>query len=418
MNGAPESFWQWAVPALIVFGAAAALAGAAIWALRRARRSPRARAAAERERIEAGSALVRLDDAVAELDIEVELSGALYDGTAPATLRRARMTAQHARDEAFAEFQELGPDTHPDEVTRVSRRIRTRTDAATAAIAHARTEHADWMTANVTAAAQVQAAQERWAALRDQIGDPQPLLDDLAARFDAAEWADAARAATDARAGLAEAERLLRDAAERAADPTRSALASLTRAERMLRRTQTAARTLEENHRVVVDAAEAVAGELEAARAALRQATTVRDGLEPADAARLGGQMREIEVALTAAEEHALRRPTATVAAVARLRDRLDLALGDARTAQQRLRGARTALPGALAAARQAIAHAAPAVAQAGADARVRLAAAEQDLARARGADDPVAALDAARRALRDAEDASALADYDRLTRG
>lgn len=418
MNGAPESLWQWAVPALVVFGAAALLASASIWALRRARRSPRARAAAESERTAAGSALVRLDDAVAELDIEVGLSGALYDGTAPTALRRARMTAQHARDEAFAEFRQLDADTHPDQVTRVSRRIRARTDAATAAIAHARTEHADWMDANVTATAQVGAAQERWASLRDQIGDPQALLDELAARFDASEWTDAARAATEARGGLAEAQRLLQDAAERAADPTRSALAALTRAERTLRRTQTAARTLEENHRVVLDAADAVAGEVEAARAALRQAATVRSGLEPADAERLGAQMREVEAALTAEERHALRRPTATVVAVARLRDRLDLALGDARTAQQRLRGARTALPGTLAAARNAIAHAAPAVARSGADARVRLAAAEQELARARGADDPVAALDAARRALRDAENASALADYERLTRG
>lgn len=418
MNGAPETFWQWAAPALIVFGAAAVLVAVAIWALRRARRSPRARAAAEAERVAAGSALVRLDDAVAELDIEVGLSGALYDGTAPGALRRARMTAQHARDEAFAEFRALGADTHPDEVTRVSRRIRTRTDAATAAIAHARTEHADWMNANVTATAQVQAAQERWAALRDQIGDPQALLDELGARFDASEWTDAARAAEEARAGLVEAERLLRDASERAADPTRSALAVLARAERMLRRTQAAALTLEENHRGVMDAADAVAGELEAARAALRQAATVRSGLEPTDAERLGEQMREIDAALTTQEQHAARRPAATVAAVARLRDRLDLALGDARTAQQRLRGARTALPGTLAAARNAIAHAAPAVARAGVDARVRLAAAEQELAAARGADEPVAALDAARRALRNAEDASALADYERLTRG
>lgn len=418
MTGAPETFWQWAVPALIVFGAAAVLGAAAIWGLRRARRSPRARAAAETERIAAGSALVRLDDAVAELDIEVGLSGALYDGTAPSALRRARLTAQHARDEAFAEFRELGADTHPNQVTRVSRRIRTRTDAATAAIAHARTEHADWMTANVTATAQVEAAQERWRALRDQIGDPHALLDELASRFDAAEWTDAARAAAAARAGLAEAERLLQDAAERAADPTRSALASLTRAERTLRRTQDAARTLEENHRVVMDAADAVAGEVDAARAALRQAAMIRRALEPADAERLGEELREIDAALTAAEQRSARQPSAAMTAIARLRDRLDLAVGDARTAQQRLRGARTALPAALAAARNAIAHAAAAVAGAGADARVRLAAAEEELATARNADDPVVGLDAARRALRNAEDASALADYDRLTRG
>lgn len=418
MNEALETFWQWAVPALIVFGGTAILSTAAIWALRRARRSPRARAAVEPERIAAGSALVRLDDAVAELEIEVGLSGALYDGTAPPALRRARMLAQHARDESFAEFREIDDDTHPDDVRRASRRIQARTEAAAAAIAHARTEHADWTRANVAAAVQVQAARQRWGALRDQIGDPQRLLDDLTTRFDPTEWADAARAAAEARGGLEEADLLLTDAAERAADPARSALSVLTRAERTLRRTEAAARTLEENHRLVTEAANAVLREIEEARVALRQGSTVRDGLEPADAARLGDELRQIEAELTAEEADALRRPTHTVAAVARLRDRLDLALGDARTAQQRLRGARTALPGAFAAARSAIAHAAPSVVNAGADARVRLAAAERELALARDSGDPVAALDAARRALRDAEDASALADYEHLTRG
>ena len=82
------------------------------------------------------------------------------------------------------------------------------------------------------------------------------------------------------------------------------------------------------------------------------------------------------------------------------------------------MRGARTALPGTLAAARAAVAHAEAQItrSRAGADARVRLTAAQRELASARQATDPVEALDAARRAMRNAEDAQALADYDRLT--
>jgi hypothetical protein len=82
------------------------------------------------------------------------------------------------------------------------------------------------------------------------------------------------------------------------------------------------------------------------------------------------------------------------------------------------MRGARTALPGTLAAARNAIAQAEASVAhsQAGADARARLISSQHELALARQAQDPVAALDAARRAMRDAEDAKALADYARLS--
>lgn len=413
-----DQLWAWAVPALVVFGTTAVLSTAAIWALRRSRRSPRARAAAEAERVTAGSALLRLDNAVDELDLEVGLSGALYDGSAPPSLRRARITAQRTRDDAFEQFGALDPDTHPDEVRRVSHQISGRVAVALATIDHARREHTDWMQRNVTAATQLTAAQRRAERLRGELGDPAALVAGLKARFEPSEWAPAERGAREARAALAEADRLLAQAAAHVDDPTRSVLPDLARAERELRRADAAARTLEETHRLVTEAAPAAGEEIEAARAALRQAGEVRAKLEPDDAARLGAEMRQVAEALDSWAPRADREPTATVDAVARLRGRLDLALGDARTAQQRLRGARTALPGSLAAARAAIARAEPAVAHAGADARVRLAAAQDELAQARGAADPVAALDAARRALRHAEDASALADYDRLTRG
>jgi len=418
MTDTLSTIWGWAAPALLVFGSAAALAAAGIWALRRRRRSPRARAAAETERVSAGSALVELDDAVTELDLEVGLSGALYDGTAPGALRRARMTAQHVRDAAFEEFRAVTAEMHPDEIRRVSRAIRSRTDAALAAISRARAEHADWMRGNVTAAAQVDAARERCRALHAELGDPTALLAGLAERFDRSEWADAERAATAASTALIEADRLVDDAAARSVDPTRSALPVLADAERALRRAQAAARRLEERHRLIIDASTAVNDEIARARAALRHAMAVRTELDPDDADRLGAEARRVEESLSMIEQDAGRRPTAAVDAVARLRDRLDLALGDARSAQHRLRGARTALPGTLATARDAIARAEPKAAHAGADARVRLAAAQHELASARNADDPVAALDAARRAIRHAEDAVALADYDRMTRG
>src|SRR5690606_10181688 len=67
---------------------------------------------------------------------------------------------------------------------------------------------------------------------------------------------------------------------------------------------------------------------------------------------------------------------------------------------------------GAIAQAEAAIAHA-----HAGAGARSRLLSAQRELAAARQSDDPVEALDAARRALRDAVDAQTLADYAVLTR-
>ncbi|MCP2638360.1 hypothetical protein K0817_017550 [Microbacterium sp. HD4P20] len=407
------SILGWLVPPLVAVVVVALAIAVLMWALRRARRSPRARTAAEQLRLKAGAALVRLDDAVGELDLEVGLSGAMYGGGAPASLRRARLTAQHARDAAFEEYRAIsGTGMLPDEVRRVAQRIERTATEALARIASARAEHGAWVRANVSAAAQVESAAARLAQLRASMGDPGALVAELSARFDETEWREAARAAHAARTEVAEAGRLIDSATARAADPSLSALPDLAAAERSLRQAETDARILEETHRLIFQAAQAVPDEIAAARAALRQASVTRAHLEADDAERLGVELRAIEGELTKIETDATRRPTRAVDAIARLRSRLDLALGDARTAQQRLRGARTALPGTLAAARGAIAQAEASVAhaRAGADARSRLLSAQRELAQARQAEDPVAALDAARRAMRDAEDAAALA--------
>ncbi len=415
------AFVGWLLPAVVVFGGAALAVAALVWTMRRARRSPKAMARAQAERERAGAALVRLDDAVAELELEVGLSGALYGGGAPPSLRRALLTAQHVRDDAFELYRSISePDAAPTDIERGAARIERRAAEALAVVANARAEHARWVGAHVSAADQVAAAQQRLARLRSTMGDPAALVSELSSRFADDEWAAASRAAHSAITEAKEAERLLRDAAAEASDPSRSALEPLTAAERALRQGETDARLLEEHHRLVTQAAAALPGEFDAARAALRQAMSARDHLEPEAAARLGAELRAVESALTALEPDAARRPTRTIEAIARLRDRLDLAVGDARTAQQRLRGALTALPGTLATARSALveAEASIAHARAGVEARSRMLSAQAELARAREATDPVEALDAARRALRDAEDAKALADYDRLTRG
>jgi hypothetical protein len=409
---------SWVIPALVVFGVTALAIAVIAWAVRSARRSPRARAAAVEIRGRAGATLVQLDDAVDELDLEVGLSGALYGGGAPASLRRARLTAQHVRDESFEEYRAISaPDALPVQIRQGSARIQRRCAEALATIAAARAQHSDWVRANVSAAAQVAAAQRRLAALRATMGDPAALVAELSSRFAEDEWKDASRAARAAVDSADEAERSLAIAARSADDPTRSALAELATAERALRRAETEARTLEETHRLVTQAAQAVPGEFAAARTALRQAGVTREQLDSTDAARLGGELRAIDAELSGLEADAARRPTRAIDRIARVRDRLDLALGDARTAQQRIRGARTALPGTLAAARNAVAHAEASVghARAGADARSRLASAQRELAAARQVQDPVEALDAARRAMRDAEDAQALVDFDRL---
>lgn len=410
----------WLIPAATVFAATAILVALLVWGLRRRARGPRARAAAEARRAQAGAKLVALDDAVGELDLEVGLSGALYGGDAPPSLRRARMTAQHTRDALFEEFREVLPETTvPSDVAHRSDRISARADDALRAVEAARREHTAWVRTNVSAGEQVAGARTRLEALRASMGDPRALVADLSARFEPEEWADASHAASAALARADEAQQLLDRADAESRDPSATALVTLAQAGRALRDAQEAARALEESHRLVTQAATAVPSELDAARGAIRQAMAIRDGLEPADSERLGAAIGEAEASLDEIRDAGSRRPTWTIDRLARLRDRLDLALGDARTAQQRLRGARSALPGTLAAARAAVAHAESAAPPAGgsAEARVRLAAAQRELASARQAQDPVEALDAARRAMRHAEDAQALAAYLRMRR-
>jgi len=409
----------WLVPAVTVFGVAAIAVAAIVWAVRRAARGPRALAAADARRTTAGVRLVALDDLVDELDLEVGLSGALYGGDAPASLRRSRMTAQHTRDQLFEEYREVMASTAPPrEIAHAADRITARADRTIATIEAARREHAAWVRANVSAAQQVAAARTRLETLRTSMGDPAALVADLEARFDPEEWADAAASAQAAVAHVEQARDLLDDAEARTHDPSQSALGPLAAAERELRAAQESARALEESHRLLLQAAAAVSSEIDVARTAIRQSLTTRESLEPDAAERLGAAIRDAQAGLAEAEQLAARRPIAAVDRIARLRDRLDLALGDARTAQQRMRGARSALPGTLAAARAAVAHAEASTerSRAGAEARVRLASAQRELAAARQAADPVEALDAARRAMRHAEDAQALADYDRLT--
>ncbi|GAA5034642.1 hypothetical protein ACFQRL_14360 [Microbacterium fluvii] len=411
---------RWLVPALVVFVSAALALAIIGWAIRRARRGPAARARAEESRSRAGVALVHLDDALAELELEVGLSGALHGGDAPASLRRARLTAQHARDEGFETYRAISDERMlPAEVRRQAERLEQRAAAALHAIARARDEHRSWVRAHLSAADQVAAAQRRLADARSAIGDPAALVAELAARFDESEWRAASSSAHAALAHVADAQRQFDLAAEAAADPTRDALTPLAAGERAAQQAEAESHSLEEAHRLVLQAAQALPEEFASARGALTQAQGLLPRLEPDAAQRLTDELREVDERLTALEPEGARRPTRTVDAIARLRGRLDLAVGDARTAQQRLRGARTALPGTLAAARHAIAAAEASVsnAHAGADARVRLAAAQRELAAARQSTDPVDALDAARRALRDAEDAKALGDYAKTTR-
>jgi hypothetical protein len=123
-----------------------------------------------------------------------------------------------------------------------------------------------------------------------------------------------------------------------------------------------------------------------------------------------------------ASRDDAAADPFADRDRVRAARDRLEVARASARNAQGRLDGARGALGGAIAIAESQARVARAAIERGGGrigvDARTRLAEAERQLLVARQEADPVAALDAARRAAARASDAEALAAYDLMGGG
>ena len=332
---------QWGVPALIVFGSAAVVVLALVFTVRGMRRGKRARAKAQQALADLGALLVQLDDATEELELEIGMSSALYDGRPPASLRRARLTAQHTRDDAFAAYSAATAEgVLPAHQRAESQRLTVAVQKALDVIGRAHADNEAWLAENSTAAEQVAVARRRFDELAERMGDPAALRAELARIADESEWEDAAHADEDAREALEQARQHLEAAEATAKDPSASARAELTACEKSLAHAEQASQMLEETHRLVEHAALAIADEQKGAAAAIRAAAGTQLAMDPEHAPKLAEAIRVASVALDSAMQIAPRRPVAATERIARLRDRLDIALADARTQQQRLRNA------------------------------------------------------------------------------
>ena len=216
-------------------------------------------------------------------------------------------------------------------------------------------------------------------------------------------------ALADATAALDDAERRLARS-EPAAEPLAVVADRLDRASRDLADIEGVELELAAAQSDAAEEAASLDAELVAARAE-------RDAQDDADSAGALGAAIGAASAVMAARSEFAGDPFAERDRLRAARDRLEVARAAARNAQGRLDGARGALGGAIAiaesqarVARAAIERGGPRV---GADARTRLAEAERQLVIARQEPDPVAALDAARRAASRASDAEALAAFD-----
>jgi hypothetical protein len=150
-------------------------------------------------------------------------------------------------------------------------------------------------------------------------------------------------------------------------------------------------------------------------RQSLEAARALRDAPpDPDSGAAVNTAIAELEAELVLVAKKGKRDPVADLDRLVDASDRLDIAVAAARNQQRRLEGARSALAGALVSARTQLAAVSDYIGSHGgsAGARTRLAEGQRELLLAENEADPVAALDAARRAQTHARDADALARY------
>lgn len=404
--------WDFVLPSLVVFGSALITIAVIVIAIRLLRRSPRAQSAAVRTRNEAASALVELDDAIEDADVELALATATYGGKAPAALARARLTAVRVRDTGFAVYQEL-VDAPP--VTPVAKQaaVRTHSAARTALreLSAARAQHRDWLRQNANAAQQVTATRAHLQSVQATLGNAATRDTELAARFAPSEVIEVMTPTARAKTQLEQAQHAIQRASTLAEDPTKSALDDLADAERAIRAAETAASAADQAYARLDQASAVVQEEFTSVRAQVQEGVTLLADTPAEATERMTDALRDAQSRLDALEADAQRKPLETITALARIRGQLDLAIGDARSARARLDGAKSALPGTIATARALIGRAESKVAaSSNGAARIRLSSAREELTRSRNASDAVEALDAARRAIRHAEDADALA--------
>ena len=412
----------WWLPSLIVFGTAgvAVVAAVRLTAARRRRLGPGSQDTLAALEQQAGVALVRTDDLVHSAEDEVSFAAAQFGDAAATDFARTVASARDQLREAFHLHQQLA-DAIPDSESQ-RRRWNQRILELCTDIDRRIGEHTDSLAAR--------RALERDAP--DRLGELRTAIAATEARLAGTESTLERLASLYAPSTIAS----VTDAPARARDALAQANAALAQAEHRVSARETAAEHLDDaaHHlltaRHALDGVARTATGLDSANAELDAATdrirsVVDDARRRRDLAEIPEAVNDIasgvdlaSAALTrATDRSSLPDPLSRLDTLREAESRLDAALSSARSRQQRIDSAREALRGALFSARSHLDVASTFITEnrsrVGPDARTRLAEAERQLALAEAADDPVDALDTARRVSRLAQDADALARYD-----
>ena len=410
----------WWLPSLIVFAAAAlALVGTGAGLRRLGAR--RERAALEQGRAaetRAKGLIVQADNAVREAEREVAFAEAQFGAAVAREVRTAVETGRARLREAFLLQQRLDdaePDT-PAERRRWTARIEDLCRLALTSIGEAEAVLASRRNAERGVNEGVPALREYAARLGRRRDEARNVLERLGSRFGPSALAAANGAAFRVDSALAGAETALAEA-ERRLGRSEPAAELLAVAADRLEHAQRDLAEIEGFELALAAAQSDAAAAAAALDAELIDARGERDRLADAEAAAALGAAVGQGSAVMAGRSEVAGDPFADRGRLRAARDRLEVARAAARAAQGRLDGAREALGGAIAIAESQLRVAEAAIADAGgtvgAAARARLAEAERQLLISRQEPDPVAALDAARRAAARASDAEALARYD-----
>jgi hypothetical protein len=369
-------------------------------------------------RTDAGVAIVRADDALRAASDDFEFALAQFGEERTREFARALEAARADLDKAF-ELQNRIDDAEWEGENRRrgwAKSIQAMADRARETVQAEAARFADLRRSEESAPETLRLIREQLTAVEGRRTEAAKVLAALAKEYVETAVAPVAGNLDAAATAVAEA-RAAADQADAAIAASRvtAVTDALTTARQ---RARDAAALLDAIDHRRDELAAAVAGVAELAgeqKAALEEARSLRDAPpDPDSSAAVNDAIGALEGELATVGGSGRRDPVAELDRLVDAGDALDVAVSAARNQQRRLDGARGALAGALVSARTQISSVEDYIGShgGGAGARSKLAEAKRELVVAENESDPVAALDAARRAQNRARDADDLARY------
>jgi hypothetical protein len=399
---------------VVVAFAALTVTGVVLLA-RRARRTAKAPLPG---RTDAGVALVRADDAVRSAADDLAFAVAQFGDDRTRDFARALDAARADLDKAFA-LQNRLDDAEPEGENRRrgwAKSIRALADRARETVQTEAARFADLRRSEASAPetlklirAQLSAVEARTPAAAKVLAELRKTYVDSAVAPVADNLEAAEKAVAAARTAADEADAAI------AASRVTAVSDALETAQRRGREAATLLDAIEHRRDELASAVAELATLAAEQKQALEQARAVRDSPpDPDSSAAVNDAIATLEGELAAVGGSGKRDPVAELDRLVDADDALDVAVSAARNQQRRLDGARGALAGALVSARAQISSVEDFIGSrgGGAGSRSKLAEARRELVIAENEPDPVAALDAARRAQNRARDADDLARY------